>query len=84
MVAVTNAVVAICVVLVPAVAVGAVGTPVNATSTIVLFVKVSVPAKVAIVPLVGKVIVLPEADEFKVMVPLPVVTNGPPNVIVLV
>ena len=56
MVAVTNAVVAICVVLDPAAAVGAVGTPVNATSTIVLLVNVYVPAKVAIVPVVGKVI----------------------------
>ena len=42
--------------LVPAVAVGAVGTPVNETSTIVLLVNVSVPANVAIVPVVGNVI----------------------------
>jgi hypothetical protein len=34
----------------------AVGAPVKEGDTIVLFVKVSVPAKVAIVPLVGKVI----------------------------
>ena len=44
--------------MVPVVAVGAVGTPVNKTLSIVLFVKVSVPDKVAIVPLVGKVILV--------------------------
>ena len=52
---VTKAVVASWFVFVPAVAVGAVGTPVNETSTIVLLVKVSVPANVAIVPVVGNV-----------------------------
>ena len=36
-------------------AVGAIGTPVKFTDSIVLFVKVSVPAKVAMVPVVGKV-----------------------------
>ena len=52
----TKAVVANCVVLVPAAAVGAVGIPVKLGLTIVLLVKVSVPAKVAMVPVVGKVI----------------------------
>ena len=35
--------------------VGAFGTPVSVTFSMVLLVKVSVPAKVAIVPVVGKV-----------------------------
>ena len=42
--------------LFPFAAVGAFGTPVNKTFSIVLLVKVSVPAKVAIVPVVGNVI----------------------------
>ena len=53
---VTKAVVANCVLLVPAAAVGAVGIPVKFASTMVLLVIVSVPAKVAMVPVVGKVI----------------------------
>jgi len=56
--AATNAVVAICVELVPAAAVGAVGNPVNAGEAKVLLVNVSVPDNVAIVPLVGKVILV--------------------------
>ena len=55
-VAVTKAVVANCVLFVPAEAVGAVGTPVKITLAIVLLVKVSVPANVAMVPVVGNVI----------------------------
>jgi hypothetical protein len=47
--------VANCAVLVPAAAVGAVGTPVKDTFSMVLLVKVSVPAKVAMVPVVGKI-----------------------------
>ena len=88
-VAVTNAVVAICVVLDPAAAVGAVGTPVNATSTIVLLVNVSVPAKVASVPEVGKVrsedpeVLNTKGDE-PIIEKLPPVNILPPNVIVLV
>ena len=59
----TKAVVATCVPFASTAGVGAVGVPVNegddiVGDTIVLFVKVSVPAKVAIVPVVGKVILV--------------------------
>ena len=84
----TKEVVANCVLLVPAAAVGAVGTPVNATSTIVLFVKVSVPAKVAIVPVVGSVILV-SPILVKVVLKFPTVVKSlavkilPPSVMVL-
>ena len=73
--------------------VGAVGGPVNegdeiVGDTIVLYVKVSVPAKVASVPVVGKVtFVSPKL--VKVVLNVPTVVNAlavvilPPNVIVL-
>ena len=70
-------------------AVGAVGIPVKEGDSIVLLVKVSVPAKVAIVPVVGKVIfVIPVL--VKVVVKLPAVMKSavvdilPPKLIVLV
>ena len=73
--------------------VGAVGVPVKegdeiVGETIVLFVKVSVPAKVAIVPVVGKVTVV-GAVLTKVVLKLPEVVKSlavkifPPKVIVL-
>jgi len=54
----TNAAVAISIPVAPLAGVVALGTPVSNTFSIVLFVKVSVPAKVAIVPVVGKVILV--------------------------
>jgi hypothetical protein len=68
--------------------VGAVGDPVKEGDTIVLFVKVSVPAKVAIVPVVGKVIFV-SPTLVNVVLNVPAVVNAPavkilpPNVIVL-
>jgi hypothetical protein len=66
----------------------AVGAPVNEGDTIVLFVKVSVPAKVAIVPVVGKVIFV-SPTLVNVVLKLPAVVNAlavkilPPRLIVL-
>ena len=85
----TNAAVAISVPVAPLAGVVAFATPVNKTFSIVLFVKVSVPAKVAIVPVVGRVIfVVPVL--VKVVVKLPAVIKVavveilPPKLIVLV
>ena len=67
--------------------VGAVGFPVNVGDTIVLFVKDSVPVKVAIVPVVGNVIFV-SPTLVNVVLKLPAVVNAfavvilPPNVIV--
>ena len=69
-------------------AVGAIGTPVKLTDSIVLFVKVSVPDKVASVPVVGKVIFVAPVL-VKVVLKLPAVVKSfavkifPPKVIVL-
>ena len=69
-------------------AVGALGTPVKLTDSIVLLVKVSVPAKVTSVPVVGKVIFVAPVL-VKVVLKLPAVVKSlavkilPPNVIVL-
>ena len=88
-VAVTKAVVATCVVLVPAAAVGAIGTPVKLTSTMVLLVIDSVPAKVAMVPVVGNVISV-AAVLLKIVLKLPAVVKLfavkilPPSVMVLI
>ena len=66
----------------------AVGAPVKEGDTIVLFVKVSVPAKVAIVPVVGKVIFVAPIL-VNVVLKLPAVVNAlavlilPPKLIVL-
>ena len=84
----TNAAVAISVLIAFAAGVGAVGLPVNVGETIVLFVKVSVPANVAMVPVVGKVILVTPVL-VKVVLKLPAVVKSlavkilPPNVIVL-
>ena len=51
-------------------------------ATIVLFVKVSVPAKVATVPVVGKVTFVEPVD-VSVILFAPLVTKLPPNVMVL-
>jgi len=66
----------------------AVGDPVNVGDTIVLFVNVSVPAKVAIVPVVGNVIFV-SPKLVNVVLNVPAVVNAlavvilPPKVIVL-
>ena len=89
----TYSVVAICVLLLVISAVGAVGVPVKdgeeiVGDTIVLEVKVSVPDKVASVPVVGKVIFVTSVLT-NVVLKLPDVVNAlavvilPPNVIVL-
>ena len=52
----TKAAVAISVLIALEAGVGAVGVPVKEGDSMVLFVNVSVPAKVAIVPVVGKII----------------------------
>ena len=89
----TKAVVATCVPIASAAGVGAVGVPVNegdeiVGDTIVLFVKVSVPANVASVPVVGKVIFVAPVL-VKVVLKLPAVVKSlavkilPPKVIVL-
>ena len=68
--------------------VGAVGLPVSVADTSVLLVKVSVPANVAIVPVVGKVILVAPVL-VNVVLKLPAVVKSlavkilPPNVIVL-
>ena len=91
--ALTNAVVATCVLLASEAGVGAVGVPVIegdeiVGDTIVLFVKVSVPVKVAIVPVVGKVIFVTPVL-INVVLKLPEVVKSlavkifPPKVIVL-
>ena len=80
---VTNAVVAIWVVLVPAAAVGAVGMPSKVGLVKVLFVKVSTPDSVAKVPDRGNVTaVFPEVVIESVLDPI--VVNAPPSVSVLV
>ena len=89
----TNSAVATSVLLASAAGVGAVGLPVKegdeiVGDTIVLFVKVSVPANVAIVPVVGKVIFV-KPVLVKVVLKLPAVVKSlavkifPPSVIVL-
>ena len=84
----TKDAVAISVLLAASAGFGAVGLPVNVAFTIVLFVKVSVPANVAIVPVVGKVIFVAPVL-VKVVLKLPAVVKSlavkilPPKVIVL-
>ena len=84
----TNAVVAICVLFVVVAGVIDVGVPVKEGDSIVLLVKVSVPAKVAIVPVVGKVIFVAPVL-VNVVLKLPAVVKSlavkilPPRVIVL-
>ena len=91
--ALTKAAVATCVLLAASAGVGAVGLPVKEGDKIigdsmVLFVNVSVPAKVAMVPVVGKVILV-SPTLVKVVLKVPAVANVlavvilPPNVIVL-
>ena len=84
----TNAVVAICVLLAASSGADAVGIPVNDGDRIVLFVNVSVPANVAIVPVVGKVIFVSPVL-VNVVLKLPAVVKSlavkifPPKVMVL-
>jgi len=84
----TKAAVATSVLFAASTGVVAVGDPVNVGDTIVLFVKVSVPAKVAIVPVVGNVIFV-SPKLVKVVLNVPAVVNAlavvilPPKVIVL-
>ena len=84
----TNAAVATSVLVAASEGVAAVGLPVRDAFTSVLFVKVSVPANVAIVPVVGKVILVTPVL-VKVVLKLPVVVKSlavkilPPKAIVL-
>ena len=83
----TKAAVATSVPVAASAGVGAVGVPVKVGDTIVFEVNVSVPAKVAIVPVVGKVIFVSPVL-VKVVLKLPAVVNAlavvilPPKVIV--
>ena len=83
----TKAAVATSVPVASSAGVGAVGVPVKVGDTIVFEVNVSVPAKVAIVPVVGKVIFVSPVL-VKVVLKLPAVVNAlavvilPPKVIV--
>ena len=85
----TKAAVATSVPFATSVGVGAVGLPVSVAETSVLFVKVSVPANVASVPVVGNVTFV-EPVLVKVVVKLPAVIKSavveilPPKLIVLV
>ena len=84
----TNSAVATSVLFAFVAGVGAVGLPVKVGETIILLVKVSVPAKVAIVPVVGNVILVTPVL-VKVVLKLPAVVKSfavtilPPKVIVL-
>ena len=86
--ATTNAAVATSVPVAASIGVGAVGAPVKVADSIVLLVNVSVPAKVAIVPVVGNVIFV-SPKLVNVVLNVPAVVNAlavvilPPKVIVL-
>ena len=84
----TKAAVAICVPFALMLGVNAVGAPVNDGDSIILFLKVSAPSKVARTPLVGKVtlvapILVKVVPKFPAVVKVFAVTILPPKVIVL-